>query len=91
MFALSIINMVKLFKLRRRNKRDGVQIFIDICTFCGFEYDDVDSSCSSYWVSRISSVSDYKLIDTILLCYQSVLSMDYQRFFDKYDIDKIYF
>ena len=82
--------MEKLLKFKRC-KNDGVQIFSDICTFCGFDIDDVDVESSSYWISRFNSCSRYQLIDTILLCYQAVLSMDYQRFFDKYDIDKIYF
>lgn len=83
--------MVKLSLLKKRNKRDGVQIFIDICTFCGYEYDDIDFESSSYWVSRLYSVSDYNLIDTILTCYQSLKSVDSERFFDKFDINKIYF
>lgn len=85
--------MVKLLKFSRfkRRKNDGVQIFSDICTFCGFDIDDVAVESSSYWISRFNSVSDYQLIDSILTCYQSILSMDYQKFFDKYDLDKIYF
>lgn len=85
--------MVRLskFKKFRRIKNDGVQIFTDICTFCGFDIDDVDFESSSYWISRFNSVPHYQLIDSILTCYQSILSMDYQRFFDKYDISKIYF
>ena len=92
MSALSIINMVKLLKFNRfKKKRDGVQIFVDICTYCGFEYDDVSFETSSYWIARFESVSSYFFIDTVLSCYQSILSMDYQNFFDKYDLDKIYF
>lgn len=84
--------MVKLLKFNRFNKkRDGVQIFVDICTFCGFEYADVSFETSAYWVSRFESVSNYCLIDSILSCYQSILSMDYTKFFDKNDISKIYF
>lgn len=85
--------MVKLSLLKNLNKhkRDGVQIFIDICTFCGYEYDDIDFESSSYWVSRLDSVSDYNLIDTVLTCYQALKSIDSNRFFDKFDINKIYF
>ena len=85
--------MAKLWKFSRfkRRKNDGVQIFSDICTFCGFDIDDVDSESSSYWISRFNSVPRYKLVDSVLTCYQSILSMDYQKFFDKYDLDKIYF
>ena len=85
--------MVKLSKFSkfRRKKNDGVQIFSDICSFCGFDIDDVDVESSSYWISRFNSVSHYQLIDSILTCYQSILSMDYMRFFDKNDIAKIYF
>lgn len=84
--------MAKLLKFNRfKKRRDGVQIFIDICTYCGFEYYDVSFETSSYWIARFESVSNYCLIDTILSCYQSILSMDYQKFFDKYDLDKIYF
>lgn len=85
--------MEKLSRFSRfkRRKNDGVQIFSDICTFCGFDIDDVDSESSAYWISRFNSVSRYKLVDSVLTCYQSILSMDYQKFFDKYDLDKIYF
>lgn len=84
--------MVKLFPLKNRNKKnDGVQILSDICSFCGFDIDDVDFESSSYWISRFNSVPRYKLIDSVLTCYQSILSMDYTRFFDKNDISKIYF
>ena len=85
--------MVRLSKFNRfkRQKNDGVQIFSNICSFCGFEIDDVDSYCSTYWISRFNSVPHYQLIDSILTCYQSILSMDYMCFFDKNDISKIYF
>lgn len=84
--------MVRLSKFNRfKKKRDGVQLFIDICTFCGYEYNDVDFETSSYWCSRFSTVSDYDLVDSILTCYQSILSIDSNRFFDKFDISKIYF
>lgn len=83
--------LLKFSKFNRQKKNDGVQIFSDICSFCGFEIDDVDSCTSTYWISRFNSVSNYQLIDSILTCYQSILSMDYMRFFDKFDIDKIYF
>ena len=82
--------LLKFSKFKRR-KNDGVQIFSDICSFCGFDIDDVDFESSSYWISRFNSCSHYQLIDSILTCYQSILSMDYQKFFDKYDLDKIYF
>ena len=85
--------MEKLLKFNkfRFHKNDGVQIFSDICTFCGFDIDDVDVESSSYWISRFNSVPRYKLVDSVLTCYQSILSMDYMRFFDKNDIAKIYF
>lgn len=85
-----MVKWSKFSKFKCR-KNDGVQIFSDICSFCGFDIDDVDSECSTYWISRFNSVSHYQLIDSILTCYQSILSMDYQKFFDKYDLDKIYF
>ena len=85
--------MEKLLKFSKfkRKKNDGVQILTDICTFCGFDIDDVDSESATYWISRFNSVPRYKLVDSVLTCYQSIVSMDYQRFFDKYDLDKIYF
>lgn len=85
--------MEKLWKFKtfRRKKNDGVQILSDICSFCGFDIADVDVESSTYWISRFNSVSDYQLIDSILSCYQSIISMDYMRFFDKNDIAKIYF
>lgn len=85
--------MVKLLKFSKfkRRKNDGVQIFSDICSFCGFDIDDVDVESSSYWISRFNSCPNYQLIYTVLTCYQSILSMDYEKFFDKYDLDKIYF
>lgn len=84
--------MVKLSLLKNRNKKnDGVQILSDICTYCGFNINDVDSESCTYWISRFNTVPRYKLIDSVLTCYQSILSMDYTRFFDKNDISKIYF